>query len=145
MCVVTTTVSALSALALAAGATMLHNQQSNQVYDYQQEIAEQEAKLAKAHAEERADAIRKKGQRRQGSTRSMLATRNVRLDEGSALDLLLDDAEQNEEEAQNALQYGAEKAWRYKSDAELSRIRQRAAQQNDVYSGISAFAGSLLS
>ncbi|MFV0421679.1 hypothetical protein [Oleidesulfovibrio sp.] len=111
-------------------------------YKHQQGVLEERARNEEEQAVRQADQIRRKGQVHQGGTRALLAAQGVRVDQGSALDLLLNDEALFEDQAQEALYQGKERAWNYRTQAYGQSLRYQP--QEFDYLGTVKKVGSLL-
>jgi uncharacterized protein (UPF0261 family) len=126
------------------GSTLVSGSRADEgYYRHQQQMMEQRARTEEQEAARRADSIRSKGEVQQGRSRALLASQGVRVDEGSALDLLLSDEALFEEQAREALYEGRQRAWQYRSQA-YGQSLQRRSRSDDSLFGLARGIGSLL-
>lgn len=128
---------------------------SRRLANYQASVAEQQARAAQYEAENArkmakydAASLRREFLRAQGTQRSLLAAGGVSMGDGSAMDVLLDNAAQAGRERELRLYQGEMQAWRHErqadsllGDAGASRI-QAASSRVSGWTYVSAVSGA---
>lgn len=127
----------VSALAGAAG-TVMSLTQKGQVADNNAAALQADADAARDAAKAEADDIRRRGEREQGKLRANAGASGLIAEAGSPYELLLDNAEEIELDAQRRLFRGETEAQRYEGQA----ANQRSSKPG-VGSYLSAGAGLL--
>lgn len=130
-------VSAAAAVAGTVGQFMSMGQRS-QTADYNSQAAIEDAQAARSAANTEADDIRRKGAREQSRLRAAAGAAGLIAEEGSPYELLLDNAQEIELDAQRRLFRGETEARRYESQARIAQ-----AGKPGIGSYISAGAGLL--
>lgn len=134
---------AVAGAAMVGSALLSGKSADSNYYKHQQGVLEERARSEEAHSKREAENIRRKAQVHQGGNRALLAAQGVRVDEGSALDMLLNDESLFEEQAQEVLQQGKERAWEYRTQQYGQSLRKKSSDL-DYLSGTIRQTGSLL-
>lgn len=130
-------VGAVASAASAVGTVMSMNQRGA-VADYNTQVAQGEADAARDAAKTEADDIRRRGAKEQSKLRAAAGAAGLIAEEGSPYELLLENAQEIELDAQRRLFRGDTEARRYESQGRLDQ-----AGKPGMGSYLSAGAGLL--
>lgn len=125
--------------AVSAYGQLMQGQAAKQAGEYNAQVAEQNAMLSLQQSKEEERKFRIQARRQVGEIKASYGASGVQL-EGSPLDVLEDNVEQMETDAQSIRQNGINRAVAFKNQARLDRFQGEMGLQGSYFSA----AGSLL-
>lgn len=132
--------SAVGSVVGAIGAMEAANAQANAL-EYNAKVAEQNAQMAKDQAEYEAKRQASKMARLGASQRVAYLASGVMIDDGTAMDVILDTTTQGEMDRLAILYGGDVESVNYRAQAASSRMEARAVKTAGMYKGFSTLLG----